>query len=322
MANRLEAKAWAIRFRDFGWTQQQIAESLRVPRTTVEGWLTSRPPTNGNSVIRKHNDDTAQRILTSSLTLFPAKYEDVDGQIAPESIDLILTDPPYLVSSNNITRKNQDDLQRDFGEWDKTPESQYQEYLTQWVASMAQHLKPGGSLYLFTGYKQAQTWEHEFRKNQLTFCNVLIWHRTNPAPQIRQTRWCPAFDMILFYSKGAPKTFNWLGQNPMHNVITNPMDSVITGGICMGNERQWHPTQKPRWLLGQLLLVSSLPGDTVLDPFAGSGSTGFAALQLGGLQTILVEPEPEYRGLIEGTAQKEFQCKVTLAANLEAAKTH
>ncbi|GAH42382.1 unnamed protein product, partial [marine sediment metagenome] len=126
------------------------------------------------------------------------------------------------------------------------------------------------------------------------------------------------FDFILFYSKGSPDTFRWIGQNEMHNVIrcgVPELEAVWTGAICAGNERQWHPTQKPRWLLEKILFVSSVPGAQVLDPFAGSGSTAFAAQRLPGRQVTLIEPEPKYVGLIQSIAKDEFGCKVTLNDN-------
>lgn len=73
----------------------------------------------------------------------------------------------------------------------------------------------------------------------------------------------------------------------------------------MGDERQYHPTQKPRWILEKLIFVSSKVGDIIMDPFAGSGSTAFAAVRLG-RSTIVIEPEPKYSGLIESTAKDEF----------------
>jgi len=84
---------------------------------------------------------------------------------------------------------------------------------------------------------------------------------------------------------------------------------------CVGNEREYHPTQKPRWLLQKLLQVSSKPGDVVLDPFAGSGSTAFAVGHMPRRKFILVEPEPKYVGLIQSIAKDEFGCKVTLKDN-------
>lgn len=305
--NRQDLALEAIQLREFGWTQQQIADTLKVPIQTINRWLLKM----GNGTIDKVGKvyrNSHYAIADNShnpITLYRCKYEDVGDGIASESIDLILTDPPYLVSSNDITRKNQNNLQRDFGVWDKAPQIDYQQSVQGWATLMAKHLKIGGSLYLFIGYRQSLMWGDALEANGLSYCGLLVWHRANPAPQIRQTRWCPAFDMILFYSKGSPKTFNWLDQNQMH--------SVLEGPICAGNERlQGHPTQKPRWLLQKLLQVSSLPGNTVLDPFAGSGSTAFAAMRLPGRHVVLIEPEPKYVGLIQSTAKEEFQCDVML----------
>lgn len=302
----LEAK----NLREFGYTQQKIADAFGIPRQTIGYWLSIVG--NGKTVkVGNHKSMPTMSLVTLptiDATLYPCRYEDAGGSIPDKSIDLILTDPPYLVSDNDITRTNQADLQRDFGEWDKSPEAFYQQSVKTWARLLSCHLKKGGSLYLFIGFRQSRVWQDELENNGLQSGGVILWHRINPAPQIRQTRWCPAFDLILYFTKGTPKTFVWLGQNEMHNVITGP--------ICAGNEREYHPTQKPRWLLQKLLQVSSKPGDMVLDPFAGSGSTAFAVGHLPGRKFILVEPEPKYSGLIQSTAIEEFGCKVQTIKNV------
>ncbi len=300
---RLEAR----QLREFGWTQQQIADLLKKPRTTIEYWLKDiRQDMSGEIVKAISYDEIRKANLTNSITLFPCQYEKVDGSIPSGSVDLIVTDPPYLVSSKDIERNGRSDLQRDFGEWDKTPQKEYEKLVAIWAQLMANHLKPGGSLYLFINLGLSHIWTQSFERNGLTSCVELIWHRTNPAPQIRKTRWCHASNLILFFVKGQPKTFNWLNQNAMHN--------VITGGICGGNERSYHPTQKPRYLLWKLMQVSSMPGDIILDPFAGSGSTAFTSFGFG-RNSILVEPEPQYSGLIQSIAKKEFNYDVILRRN-------
>jgi len=167
---------------------------------------------------------------------------------------------------------------------------------------MAQHLKQGGALYLFIDLRRSHLWYQALEAAGLTFQNFIIWHRTNPAPQLRQTKWCHAFDNILYFTKGSPKTFRWLGLKHMQNVITGP--------ICQGAERTFHPTQKPRWLLRRLLIVSSRDGDTILDPFAGSGSTAFSGYHLDHRKYILVESDPQYVGIIRGRAKEEFDWEV------------
>lgn len=290
--------------REFGYTQQEIADTLDLSQPTLSRWLakTNNGKRGGVNSSKQLFKMPLTRVSTIDVTLHPCRYED--ASIPNGTIDLILTDPPYLVSNNDITRSNQASLTRDFGQWDKSPKSSYQALVRTCAKLMADHLKPGGSLYLFTGFSQSALWQVELENSGLQFGGIILWHRINPAPQIRKTRWCPAFDLILYFTKGVPKTFVWLGQNEMHNVITGP--------ICAGIEREYHPTQKPRWLLQKFIQVSSKPGDTILDPFAGSGSTAFAASRMPGRRFILVEPEPKYYGLIQSVAKDEFGIEVAV----------
>ena len=97
----------------------------------------------------------------------------------------------------------------------------------------------------------------------------MIWHKTNPAPQIRKNGFLSSCEAILWASLGFDDskisyTFNFSKQNEMHNFIETP--------ICMGKERTAHPTQKPKKVLGKLVRIFSNEGDTILDPFAGSGT--------------------------------------------------
>jgi len=303
---RQELMAEAIRLQQVGWTQQAIADALMVPRRTIRDWFnTAHSEANHNR--RKSNHAIATNLVKggngSPITLFDCRYEKVGDGITPGGIDLILTDPPYLTSSNNLSRTFQKtDLRRDYGKWDKVPARQYARNVSVWANLMAQHLKKGGGLYCFMDLRRFSLWYAALEKAGLIYQNSIIWHRTNPAPQLRQTRWCHAFDHILYFTKGSPKTFRWLGLNNMHNVIKGP--------ICQGAERTSHPTQKPRWLLKRLLLISSSSGDTILDPFAGSGATAFAGYNFDRRKYILIEPDPQYAGLIRGRAKEEFDWDV------------
>lgn len=273
---RAELIMEAAQLREFGWTQQQIADCLKRRRETVNRWFKKYNISTADSNHKVSSIATSDKhqyvtLKPPPIRLFPCLYEDV--RIPSESIDLILTDPPYLASTTDMSRKNQADLQRDFGNWDNIPQEQYAASVSIWAGLMAEQLRKGGSLYLFIGFRQSRIWQHELENNNLQFGGVILWHRINPAPQIRQSRWCPAFDLILYFTKGTPKTFIWLGQNEMHNVITGP--------ICAGNEREYHPTQKPINLILQLARVASHPGDVVLDCFAGSGVVGRACQIIG-----------------------------------------
>ena len=304
---RQELRAEAIRLRKVGWSEREISRALAIPRATINLWITSNNEigTSGQQSIT--GQPSGDRIARNStpITLFPCKYEEAGDGIAPRSVDLILTDPPYLASSNNLSRTLQKtDLRRDYGKWDKIPPRQYTRNVGTWAGLMAQHLKEGGALYCFMDVRQSSLWCDALERAGLTYQNFIIWHRANPAPQMRQTKWCHAFDSILYFTKGSPKTFRWFGLNNMHNVIKGP--------ICQGAERTAHPTQKPRWLLKRLLMISSRSGDTILDPFAGSGATAFAGHNFDHRKYILVEPDPQYAGLIRGRAKEEFDWDVTV----------
>jgi site-specific DNA-methyltransferase (adenine-specific)/modification methylase len=109
---------------------------------------------------------------------------------------------------------------------------------------------------------------------------MITWYKTNPGPQIEHVTFRNSCEHILFFIKGkSGHTFNWQGENEMHDHIAAP--------ICLGKERLvdakgevLHPTQKPISVLKHLMQISSNRGDTVFDGFSGVGSTGAAAKEL------------------------------------------
>ena len=124
------------------------------------------------------------------------------------------------------------------------------------------------------------------------FKNTLVWARPNPKPKPDKTSYVAACDFILFAVKGEGHTFNYTKHDEMLSYINMPSAS--------GAERAaWgHSTQKPLELIKKLIIVSSNPGDTVLDPFAGSGTTGEACQQTG-RRFILVERDAACIEMIE-----------------------
>ena len=207
---RQELRAEAIRLRKAGWSQSEIGRALAIPRPTIHLWITN----NGEAgtkcqqyIPNKHPRNEIVMNTPSPITLFPCKYEEVGDGIALASVDLILTDPPYQASSNNLSRTLQKtDLRRDYGRWDRIPARQYNRSVGVWASLMAQHLKEGGALYCFMALRQLSLWCDAFERGGLTYQNFIIWHRANPAPQMRQTKWCHAFDSILYFTKSSPKT--------------------------------------------------------------------------------------------------------------------
>lgn len=204
--------------------------------------------------------------------------------LADGSVDLLLTDPPYNLagySTGNIKMSWRKDFNNDVAEWDEQPFDP-----ASWVEDVTRVLAPTGNLFAFTSYNLLGAWHAAFDPVFDTF-QFMVWHKTNPPPKLRRAGFLNSCELIVCaWNKG--HTWNFTRQRDMHNFIEAP--------ICAGRERvrdPVHPTQKPLRVLRRLVDLASVPGDVVYDPFAGVGSTGVAALELGRRFTG-VELDPGY----------------------------
>jgi len=191
--------------------------------------------------------------------------------IPDQSIDLILTDPPYNLgrySTGNIKMSWRKDFNNDVAEWDTTIFNP-----AEWLDEFKRILKPAGTIFAFTSYNLIGQWHQVFDPVFDTF-QFIVWHKTNPPPKLRRAGFLNSCELIVcVWNKG--HTWNFTKQKDMHNFIESP--------ICMGRERlkhPVHPTQKPIKVLSRLVKLATNPGDLVFDPFMGVGSSGVAALQL------------------------------------------
>jgi modification methylase len=130
--------------------------------------------------------------------------------------------------------------------------------------------------------------------------NDIVWRKSNPMPNFRGTRFTNAHETLIWCAKdeNARYTFNYRAMKALNDDLQMRSDWVLP--ICAGPERvkgadgaKAHPTQKPESLLYRILLACSKPGDVVLDPFFGTGTTGAVARRLG-RRWIGIEREPAY----------------------------
>lgn len=200
-----------------------------------------------------------------------ADSRDIIKRIPDNSVDFILTDPPYNLgqhSTGNIPLPGRSAMNNDVAEWDMidfNPE--------EWADEFIRILKPTGNLFIFTSYNQLGRWynclDHKFDTS-----NFMIWHKTNPAPKIFKAGFLNSCEMI-FTCWNKKHTWNFISQAEMHNFIES--------SICMKPERlsnPKHPAQKPVAILKKMIEIASNENDIVFDPFMGVGSTGVAALEL------------------------------------------
>lgn len=224
-------------------------------------------------------------------------YTEVKN-VGDGSIDLIVTDPPYNVASaREFVMAGRSNISQDFGEWDKYEHQKFIELFDTWACEWYRILKDDASGYVFTSDIYLSHLREALIRAGFDVQATIVWHKTNPAPQFIKTTFQSSVEYILFFTKGKEYTFHWLGDGgEMHNFLQS--------SLCAGKERlvdakgeTLHPTQKPVQLLTHLLQVSSNRGDMVFDGFAGVGSTGKAAKDLGRKFIGIEQDETFYKAM-------------------------
>lgn len=229
--------------------------------------------------------------------------------IKEESIDMILTDPPYMISREAKIARSRNPLKRRskyqgkdislmFGEWDIfETEEQYWEFIYSALEQFKRILKAGGHMLIFFDKFKITPLVEWCRKNDFLPRQPLYWLKNNPCPMARKVSFMTAHEFIFWATKHTTSrkysTFHYeLGQHPDYFIHCIPPKKSKSDGI-----RQ-HPCQKPVKLLEWLISYLSNENEVILDPFAGSGSTGVAALNLN-RKCILIEKSPQYCEVIE-----------------------
>lgn len=219
-----------------------------------------------------------------SIRLIHSDFYEVVAQLEDGCIDLLLTDPPYHIArENTFVFEGRAPLSQDFGPWDKQSTQEFMASFEIWAREWARLLREQGSGYVFTSDRYLSHLRDALERAGLHVKATIVWHKTNPGPQVVKTNFKSSMEYLLFFTKGeGGHTFNWQGDegSSMHNFV----ESAICGGterVVDAKGKTLHPTQKPEHILRHFLEISSNRGDTVLDCFAGVGSTGAVAKQLG-----------------------------------------
>ncbi len=195
-----------------------------------------------------------------------------------KKIDAIIVDPPYNTSNKNTKKLiGRKDLSFDFGKWDYFKDDDFLIFTEKWIRASWSLLKDSGNLLLFCKLEHISDIKRIYEEIGFKHHATIIWHKTNPAPQIRKTGFLSSVEAILWATKGFDEkkisyTFNFLGQKEMHNFIETP--------ICMGRERTKHPTQKPKKIISHFIKILTNENDFILDCFAGSGTLAESANEL------------------------------------------
>lgn len=214
--------------------------------------------------------------------------------IESKSVDLILVDPPYLISRDsnfkNYSENTSKDLitkyaniSIDFGDWDKSE--------LDWNLLFNEYyrvLKDGGTLIIFYDIWKSSEIKQFADKYKFKQPRVCQWQKTNPVPINSKTNYLSnAIEYFFTFVKGKKPTF--------HSEYDN---GVYRHPICHGKERYSHPTQKPLQLILDIVSKHSNPNDVVLDTFAGTGTTAHACL-LSNRKYIMIERDEVYFDIIK-----------------------
>lgn len=227
---------------------------------------------------------------------------DLMNSLPEQSVDLIFADPPYnLQLGGDLSRPDNSVVDGVTEAWDQYDTMDaYDLFTHDWLQAARRLLKPDGAIWVMGSYHNIFRVGTVLQDQQFWIQNDIIWRKTNPMPNFRGTRFTNAHETLIWATKSsdARPTFHYDAMKMMNDGVQ--MRSDWTLPICTGHERlktegggKAHPTQKPESLLHRVILSTSNPGDVILDPFFGTGTTGAVAKKLG-RNFIGLEREHDY----------------------------
>ena len=226
-------------------------------------------------------------------------------RLPEKSANLVFADPPYnLQLKKELYRPNMTRVDGVSDSWDKFASfAEYDSFCESWLRECRRVLADDGALWVIGTYHNIGRLARLMQDLKFWMQNDVVWHKTNPMPNFRGVRFTNATETLLWAKKSekARAVFNHRAMKAENG--GKQMTSVWRFPVCGGAERlrdsaggKLHSTQKPEALLRRIILATSRPGDVVLDPFSGSGTTAAVARKLGRIG-IGVEREARYISL-------------------------
>ena len=207
-----------------------------------------------------------------------------------ESVDFVFAAPPYnLQLKNELSRPDSSTVSAVNDEWDQFESFQkYDQFTMNWLSEIKRIIKKDGTIWVIGSYHNIFRIGKAIQDLGFWILNDVIWRKSNPMPNFRGTRFTNAHETLIWASssKDSKYDFNYQAMKSLNEGLQMRSDWDLP--ICSGKERlkdsngkKIHSTQKPESLLHRVLLASSNPGDIILDPFFGTGTTGAVAKKLG-----------------------------------------
>jgi len=223
------------------------------------------------------------------------------SRLPDASVDMVFADPPYnLQLGGELFRPEGGRVDAVDDDWDKFSSfADYDQFTRAWLKEARRILKPNGTLWVIGSYHNIFRVGAALQDEGYWILNDIVWRKANPMPNFRGTRFTNAHETLIWASRSEDSryTFNYRAMKALNDELQMRSDWLFP--ICSGGERmkdgglKAHPTQKPEALLYRVLLACTNPGDVVLDPFFGTGTTGAVAKRLG-RRWIGIEREKRY----------------------------
>lgn len=250
-----------IRIKDLSWGHHQVVAPLDPDKQCY--WLEQ-------AAEHKWSVATLRQKISESTHITLIKGDMLEVMLTLGKFELVVTDPPYGVTD---------------WEWDELD-------TRRWLQAIAPHLADEYNLFWFCSPKFSADIELIFREMDLPIQSRIVWHRRNMAMGSKaKNRFIDSWEMILHAGN---RELNFPDE------WSDAWFDVQTFAVPQTNftDRKLHPTQKPEGLIERLVLFGSYPGDKILDPFAGAGTTG--AVCPDDRECTLIEVEEGYVGITEG----------------------
>ena len=244
-------------------------------------------------------------------------------KIPNESVDLIFADPPYnLQLGGDLHRPNETKVDAVDNDWDQFESLQdYDEFTREWLSAARDTLKPDGAIWVIGSYHNIFRLGYILQDMGFWILNDVIWRKSNPMPNFRGRRFTNAHETMTWAAKSKESKyyFNYDAMKSLNEDLQMRSDWYLP--LCTGGERlkdsegkKVHPTQKPESLLYRVLLSSTRKGETVMDPFFGTGTTGAVAKKLG-RNYIGLERDQSYADAAQARIDAIDPMKDTLVEN-------
>jgi len=235
------------------------------------------------------------------------------GMLPPASVHCVFADPPYNLQLRGELRRPDDSLVDAVDDdWDRFSDfAAYDAFTRDWLGECRRLLRKDGTIWVIGSYHNIFRIGAILQELGFWILNDIVWRKANPMPNFRGRRFTNAHETLIWAARGRDSRyrFNYQAMKALNDDLQMRSDWFLP--LCTGAERlrnqhglKLHPTQKPESLLHRVLLASTSPGDIILDPFLGTGTTAAMAKRLH-RHFIGMERHPAYAEAAIGRVWRE-----------------